>query len=216
MVTDNKYYVYLHIKSSDGTPFYVGKGKGDRCSYIHRRGSFWDNVVNKHGFEVLMLEDNLNETLAFDLECYWIDRIGRRDLGTGPLINLTGGGEGTSGRIVSDKERKRIGNMNRGKTFSKETREKISEAMKKRLAKDPLIGPKNGMYGRVHPKEWRENHSNMISSENNPKSKLVLDVQTGVFYYCIREVADAFDINYSTLKSGLNNKKIQFNRFKKV
>jgi hypothetical protein len=48
---------------------------------------------------IQIIQDNLNENEAFNLECKLIAQYGRKDLGTGILRNMTDGGEGVSGRI---------------------------------------------------------------------------------------------------------------------
>ncbi len=101
----SKYYIYLHIKLTNGEPFYVGKGCERRYKRSNSRSNWWNNIVNKYGFDVIMLEEGLSEIEAFDKERYWINRIGRRDLGKGPLINHTDGGEGTSGHKPWNKDK---------------------------------------------------------------------------------------------------------------
>lgn len=120
------YYVYLHIKSTDGIPFYVGKGLKERAYSPAHRNKFWHNTVNKYGFDVILLEDGLTEADALDREKYWIKRIGRRDLGNGTLVNMTDGGDGLSNRKMSKEFRekcskKMTGNkINKGRKHSKE------------------------------------------------------------------------------------------------
>ena len=50
----------------------------------------------------LVLKKNLTEGEAFKHEIYMIAILGRKDLGTGILRNLTNGGEGTSGNIHTE------------------------------------------------------------------------------------------------------------------
>lgn len=92
-----KYYVYLHKRSTDDSVFYVGKGTGNRAYKQHGRSKHWKNVVNKNGLTVHIYKDGLSEDDAFQLEKELIAYYGFQN-----LVNLTHGGEGTSGRVLSD------------------------------------------------------------------------------------------------------------------
>jgi hypothetical protein len=102
------YYVYMHIKMDNGHPFYIGKGREDRHTKKKNRSDFWNSIVKKHGYDIILLESGLSEKEAFEKEIYWINRIGRRDLGNGPLVNFTDGGEGASGRKLSEEHKDKI------------------------------------------------------------------------------------------------------------
>lgn len=120
-MTDRIYYVYELRIQGDEFPFYIGKGKNERL-YEH-----FDNyeinsnpLGNKHkvnkirkalneGLEVTAtpLEENLTECEAHEREKFYIALYGRRDKGTGCLTNMTDGGEGMSGFVPSEEQRKR-------------------------------------------------------------------------------------------------------------
>lgn len=123
------FYVYLHVREDTGVPFYVGKGYGNRCMQRDRSNVYWKNIVNKHGFDVVFLEENLSEQDAFELEKYWINRIGRMCDNQGPLVNITTGGDGCAGRSWNGI---RTGKSNPmyGHKQTKETKKKISETKK--------------------------------------------------------------------------------------
>lgn len=132
---NNIYYVYLHVKETTGEPFYVGKGNNFRA-YTKNRTNYWKSIYKKYGRDVILLEDNLTETEAFELEKYWITRIGRKDINTGPLINFTDGGDGCSGMKHSEETKERLRQLNLGKKHTDETKEKVSIAMKGRIMTD--------------------------------------------------------------------------------
>ena len=110
----NNYYVYAHYKPDSDIPFYIGKGIGKRawekCKYT--RSDYWNKIVNKYGYRVELEFENLSETDAFQMEQDMIKMWGRADLGLGPLINMTDGGDGMSGHIQTEETRKKISGKN--------------------------------------------------------------------------------------------------------
>jgi hypothetical protein len=124
------YCIYLHIKLTNGEPFYVGKGSKSRVINKSNRSKWWKRTVDKYGYDVILIEENLTEEEAFEKEKYWIDRIGRRDLDKGPLVNMTDGGEGTSGRkwIVSEETKKKMSLSKIGIKHSDEHNQNISKS----------------------------------------------------------------------------------------
>lgn len=152
------YYVYAYLRT-DGTPYYIGKGKE------HRAFSKQHNVFVPTDYSrIFFCETNLTELGAIAIERRLIRWYGRKDNGTGVLRNKTDGGEGISGcvRILSETHKKRISESTKGipkpkskefienlrkyqigrkrtpetiakmknKDFSKETRQRMSEAKK--------------------------------------------------------------------------------------
>lgn len=123
-------YVYLHIKLTNGEPFYVGKGKDNRAFDKRQRSKWWNNIVNKYGYDIIFIEKGLTNDEAIEREIYWIDRIGRKDKNKGPLVNMTDGGEGFRGKHTEESKKKISINNARGfsgKSHSDESKKKISE-----------------------------------------------------------------------------------------
>ena len=90
VVNGMNYYTYAYLRE-DRTPYYIGKGTGNRIYSKHRRLK-----PPKDKSRIIFLKQNLTEEEAFKHEIYMIAVFGRKDLGTGILRNLTDGGEGTS------------------------------------------------------------------------------------------------------------------------
>lgn len=138
------FYVYtLTDPRKDDEPFYVGKGIGYRAR-SHLRPSARDQnnfkmavikAIRAEGLEpgIKILEDNLEEQIAFQCESTLISRYGRRVDGSGCLTNLTLGGDGSSGyRHTEDTKEKMRKPKNRtlpSRRQSEETKAKISESL---------------------------------------------------------------------------------------
>ena len=88
----NKFYTYAFLRE-DRTPYYIGKGTGNRIYSKHRRIK-----PPKDKSRTIFLKKNLTEVEAFRHEIYMIAVFGRKDLSTGILRNKTNGGEGVSNR----------------------------------------------------------------------------------------------------------------------
>ena len=111
----NDFYTYAYLRE-DRTPYYIGKGKDDRCFIKGKKESV---SPPKDKLRIIFLKQNLTEQEAFKHEIYMIAVFGRKDNGTGILRNLTNGGDGVSGYIPSESVRKArrrhgkvIGNQN--------------------------------------------------------------------------------------------------------
>ena len=153
-----RFYVYAFLRE-DRTPYYIGKGTGNRAWDKRRRIS-----PPTDSSRILILTNSLTEIEAFDEEIRLIQFHGRKDLGTGILRNLTDGGEGTSGykhtgKKLSPEHIANLSAANTGKHRSPESRAKMSAAKS---------GEKHNMYGKHPNQDTLDKMSAAQSGENNP------------------------------------------------
>ena len=76
--------------------------------------------------------------------------------------------------------------------------------LKEVILKLKRASPRKGKKEKVikEPNEFKK----FLNKTYYSKSKLVLDTQTGIFYYCAREVCELYGFKYETFKSRLNGK----------
>ena len=148
------FYTYLHCKP-DGTPFYVGKGKGKRCFRINREHNpHHQHIVKKYGKEnikVYVFECD-SEEQAFADE---VQQIAMLRLEGYQLTNLTDGGEGVSGHKHSEQTKVKLSISSRGRKMppcSESRKAKISLANK---GNKNCLGKQN-MLGKSHSTEAKE------------------------------------------------------------
>jgi hypothetical protein len=126
--------VYEHLRNDTDEVFYVGIGAEEKRAFSkHQRSPYWKHIVNKVGYSVNIIHKDIDWEDACKIEKLLIEKYGRKDLGLGNLVNLTDGGEGVLGVLVSEEKRKKLSEANKGKTPSEETRKKLSEAGKGRI-----------------------------------------------------------------------------------
>jgi hypothetical protein len=163
------FYVYAYLREDD-TPYYIGKGKGNRA-YSKLKGEVFPPLDKNR---IVILKNNLPESLAFEEEILLISEYGRKDIGTGILRNKTNGGDGPSGRLVSESSRLLMSTNRKGKGTGPQTSEHIENKIKTRRGVkqtpehiEAAAAPKRGV---KHTDSRRKNISNALKG-NIPWNK---------------------------------------------
>lgn len=184
------FYVYQYLRE-DGTPYYIGKGKGNRAHYKGKHERIRKPIDKSR---IVIIESGLLESEAIDLEIKLIAKYGRKDIGTGILQNMTDGGDGVSGakfgrppeeRILkiananrgkkrTDEVKKKLSEIHTGKKDSAETKAKKSQSARKAKTKEHAenirkskLGEKNPMFGKPSP-----NRGKPMSQEQKEKIRI--------------------------------------------
>jgi hypothetical protein len=174
------YYVYIHRKATTGEVFYVGKGTGRRAREKCLRSAYWKRVAKKHGVVIEILIDGVQEWYALEYEQLLIDYYGRRDLGTGQLVNLCDGGAAST--TLNDEAKQRIRQSRVGKKASVVTRQRLSQSLKGRtfspehLEKLRIAGKKRGFSDKAK--------SNLVAKLSKP-----IERSDGLTFNSAREAA---------------------------
>lgn len=199
-------YVYKHIRLDTNEIFYIGIGKYKYRPYSkHNRNNYWRNIVNKTKYDVKIITKCDTWEEACLIEKYLITFYGRRDLGTGSLVNMTDGGEGTNNYIKTKEVRENHSKLLKekykgennpfyGKKHSEEVKKYISDIQKQYFTYD------EGSDERITNKKYND-------SINNKKSKKVINIRTNKIFNCLREAAEYYNISYHTLKGRMRGER---------
>ena len=163
MVNLNRFYTYAYLRK-DRTPYYVGKGQEKRL-YRKCKGEVYPP---KDKSRIIFLKQNLTEEEAFKHEIYMIAILGRKDLGTGILRNLTDGGDGSSGVVRSEETRRKMSTAKKGKTHSEESKIKMSEAQK---GNTNWLGKTHSEESKIKMSEARKGKTNWLGKTHSEETK---------------------------------------------
>ena len=180
--------VYQHRRNDTNDVFYVGVGvERKRAFEKSNRNKHWKNITNKIDYSVDVLFDGVSYEDACNVEKGLIESYGRKDLGTGELVNMKEGGLNGSGWIMSEETKRKIGkaNSNRTVVITEETKIKISNSLKG--TKKPI----GFNIGRIHSEET------LRKMRQHCKSVVQKDLNGNVIkiWNSVREIKEKLKIN---------------------
>jgi len=221
----NNYYIYIYLDPRKygkycynnfcfiHEPFYIGKGKDVRYKNHNSRTKIFKNKINKIKQSklepiIFKLYENLSENQSFEIEKQLIKEIGRTDLNLGSLVNMTDGGEGSSGVIKKDETKNKISKKHKGKILSEEHKIKLSKShLGKKLSENHKINIGISNKGRIFSEESKnkikekmkgeKNYSSILISQDVIQIKLLL--KEGLLTQ--QEIADIFGVSRQTVSS---------------
>jgi len=206
------WYIYLHSKPC-GEVFYVGIGKTKnfkRAKEKWGRNKHWKSIVDKYGYNVEIIFNNLTELEAGFMEHELVNFYGRKDLGEGNLCNKQDGGIIASNRSPEQIEKHRLHmtgllagekHWNYGLKRPPETIEKISNELKGKYS-----GEKAYWYGKNHTPDSIQKMKDSrpdFNCGNSTSAKPLKNIETGEIYPCIKAGAEAFGLKRATLEGML-------------
>lgn len=148
----SSFYVYALIDPRNNQPFYIGKGSGKQGfrrikSHFYKEGKRGNplkasviNKIEKLGLSVgeQIMAFDLSEEDAFAVEKIFISMYGRRNIKTGILTNLTDGGEGSSGTVWTEEQRKNKSEWNKAFWKNPLIKEQARQRMLVRIEKNGI------------------------------------------------------------------------------
>jgi hypothetical protein len=167
------FYTYAYLRT-DGTPYYIGKGRGDRAFnvYSHRKNGVH---VPLDRSRILFLKTGLTDEESLRHEIYLVFVLGRKDLGNGILRNRTHGGDGASGAIRTEEHKERVRGQNNGNSRTNRAKRGVKKLRTindgekhRRIPVDNPLPP--GWHEGVtqeYKDSIKKSHHN-VSGENNP------------------------------------------------
>ena len=190
------YYVYFLRSPDDNEIFYVGKGKGRRM-YSHKiiaeqkTSHYLTNLhlynkiskFSREGKDIIYEKkfESLDEQEVLDKEIFYISQFGTfynvEGVKKGKLLNLTKGGEGTSGYKLSEATKKKMSDSKLGKKrppISEETRIKMRLGATgkpgywkdKKMPENTKEKMSNIKRGKTFTESHKESISNALSGKN--------------------------------------------------
>lgn len=199
--------VYKHIRLDTNEIFYVGIGKDEKRAYqIHnRRNSYWKNIVNKTDYKIEITHQDICYEEACAIEKYLIYFYGRANLNQGTLCNLTDGGEGCLGLVVSEKTREKFRGSNNymfGKTHSKEVKERMIKIITEKMQDEKV---RKKISDKAKGRKVSDKHKEKLLLNSPRRIELYRYINNKLFIYrSLREAERHIKIHRTIIKRDLD------------
>lgn len=135
--------VYQHKRNDTDKIFYIGIASRKDRPFSKDRSELWHRTVNKAGGRTVEIMHEGSELECKYLEKYLISYYGRKDLGTGSLVNMTDGADGcynwTQERKDAQRDRMLGKQIGLGYKHTDEAKDKIRQAQIGRIHTDEDI-----------------------------------------------------------------------------
>jgi len=162
------HYTYILIDPRNDEAFYVGKGVNGRMKvHLQGRGSHGNRKLQNKILKILSLGLKPIGEKIFEHEdewpCHANEMAAIAFYGMSNLCNLTNGGEGTSGRMLSNELRARLSASQSGAKGFWFGKKQSPGVIAKRAA--ATTGSKNGNFGKPIPQEVRDKISEKLKGK---------------------------------------------------
>jgi hypothetical protein len=171
------YYTYAYLRE-DKTPYYIGKGTGNRAYVTHKRKNGQD-LKPKNKDQIIILKHFDIEEQAYIHEKYMIFLYGLKING-GLLINLTLGGDGGGRFKYSSEERdEAYKNKDKERRLKCRDRERQLERERRKKNREKINEVSKQMYWNKreeklkYAKEYREKNREEINKKQREKRKKI-------------------------------------------
>lgn len=210
-LTDNKYIWSVYCHTTPSNKKYIGitsQNPKKRWSYGYgyNRHKYFNNAINKYGWNNIkheILYTKLTKGQAEILEKSLIHFYKTKDRDFG--YNLTNGGEGVSGRIVSDETKRKISQANKGRHIkghphTEESKRKLSIANTGRKHTD------EERYKMSLAHKGKKLKPSTIEKVKEANYKAVICIETNKEYKSIKEASEKTGICYRSIAFCCNKK----------
>lgn len=206
----NNICVYRHRRLDTNKIFYIGIGNGKRPYSTKYRNKYWNNIISKTKYKIEIISENLSWQDACELEILLISEYGRLDNNTGILCNMTNGGEGNYGLILSNESKEKIRQFNLGKIISEEEKHRLRTMNIGRVKPiEERIKLSKSLTGRIRSYEHKIN-----LSKNSYNKRKIICLKTNKIWESIASCAIENNLNKYVLASRLRGDKKNNTTFK--